>query len=188
MQSLDEARQALAFALEKYPERVELAPLRGIQELIEEGREVRVVDNETGEDITSVALSQILVDSERQGREVPKGLLSDLFQRGGDALYGALRKRVDDASEGIDVSLVNPGFVDTPLTRKNDFPMPFLMDVDAAAKRIVSNLGSRPRSYSFPLRLSALLSLSKIMPRTWQKMVATKDDYTTTESNRGAGK
>ncbi len=96
--------------------------------------------------------------------------------------------RIDLASEGIDVSVVNPGFVDTPLTQKNDFPMPFLMNVDDAAKRIVSNLKARPRSYSFPLRLSALLSLSKLMPRTWQKMVATKDDYTTTESNRGAGK
>ncbi len=96
--------------------------------------------------------------------------------------------RIDLASEGIDVSVVNPGFVDTPLTRKNDFPMPFLMDVDEAAKRIAGNLESRPRSYSFPLRLSALLSLSKLMPRWWQKMVAPKNEYATTESNRGAGK
>ena len=76
--------------------------LKGISELIEAGDEVRVIDNETGEDITNVALSQILVDSERQGREVPKTLLSDLFQRGGDVLYGALRRGVDDASEGIE--------------------------------------------------------------------------------------
>ena len=76
--------------------------LKGISELIEAGDEVRVIDNETGEDITNVALSQILVDSERQGREVPKTLLSDLFQRGGDVLYGALRRGVGDASEGIE--------------------------------------------------------------------------------------
>jgi polyhydroxyalkanoate synthesis repressor PhaR len=76
--------------------------LKGISELIETGEEVRVIDNETGEDITSVALSQILVDSEREGRKVPHSLLSDLFQRGGDALYGALRRGVGDASEGIE--------------------------------------------------------------------------------------
>ena len=32
--------------------------------------------------------------------------------------------RIDLAGEGIDVSLISPGFVDTPLTRRNDFPMP----------------------------------------------------------------
>ena len=48
--------------------------LKGIAELIEQGAEVRVVDNETGEDITSVALSQILVDNERAQRAVPRTL------------------------------------------------------------------------------------------------------------------
>src|SRR4030095_7796844 len=76
--------------------------LKGIAELIEQGAEVRVVDNATGEDITSVALSQILVDNERAQRAVPRGLLSDLIQRSGDALYGALKRGVGDAQEGID--------------------------------------------------------------------------------------
>jgi polyhydroxyalkanoate synthesis repressor PhaR len=76
--------------------------LKGIAELIEAGCDVRVVDNETGEDITSVALSQILVDSERESRSVPKTLLSDLIQRSGDALYGALRRGVGDASGSLE--------------------------------------------------------------------------------------
>ena len=76
--------------------------LKGIAELIEANEDVRVIDNETGEDITSVALSQILVDSEREGRTVSRTLLSDLIQRGGDALYGALRRGVGDASDGLE--------------------------------------------------------------------------------------
>jgi polyhydroxyalkanoate synthesis repressor PhaR len=75
--------------------------LKGIAELIEHGEEVRVIDNETGEDITSIALSQILVDSERSQRAVPGSVLSDLIQKGGDALYGALKRGVEDASDGI---------------------------------------------------------------------------------------
>jgi polyhydroxyalkanoate synthesis repressor PhaR len=75
--------------------------LKGIAELIEQGVEVRVVDNETGEDITSVALSQILVDNERAQRAVPRGLLSDLIQRSGDVLYGALKRGVGDAQENL---------------------------------------------------------------------------------------
>jgi len=79
--------------------------------------------------------------------------------------------RLDLACEQIDVSVVNPGFVDTPLTRKNDFEMPFLMDVEQAAGRVINKLDSRPRSYSFPLRLSLLLGLSKLAPGLWQKAV-----------------
>jgi polyhydroxyalkanoate synthesis repressor PhaR len=75
--------------------------LKGIAELIDGDEDVRVIDNESGEDITSVALSQILVDSEREGRRVSRPLLSGLLQRGGDALYGALRRGVGDASEGL---------------------------------------------------------------------------------------
>ena len=75
--------------------------LKGIAELIEQGDEIRVIDNETGEDITSIALSQILVDNERSNRAMPRSLLSDLIQKSGDALYGALKKGVGDAQENI---------------------------------------------------------------------------------------
>lgn len=74
--------------------------LRGIAELVEQGTDLRVIDNETGEDITSVTLSQVLVEGERSNRAVPRTLLSDLIQRSGDVLYGALKRGVGDASEG----------------------------------------------------------------------------------------
>jgi polyhydroxyalkanoate synthesis repressor PhaR len=76
--------------------------LKGIAELLDAGEEVRVVDNETGEDITKVALSQILVDSERSNADAPSGLLSQILGKGGDALYEALRKGVDDASGNLE--------------------------------------------------------------------------------------
>ncbi|MFT5219745.1 MAG: NAD(P)-dependent dehydrogenase (short-subunit alcohol dehydrogenase family) [Planctomycetota bacterium] len=80
--------------------------------------------------------------------------------------------RIDLAPENIDVTVVDPGFIDTPLTRKNDFAMPFLMDVDAASRRIINKLESRPRRYRFPWRLTALLSISRFLPGLWQKMMA----------------
>ena len=64
--------------------------LKGIAELFEAGDEVRVIDNETGDDITNVTLSQILLDNERSSSTVSQTLLSELISRGGDALYGAL--------------------------------------------------------------------------------------------------
>ncbi|MCL4685531.1 hypothetical protein KJ059_12370 [Myxococcota bacterium] len=76
--------------------------LKGIADLIEAGEQVRVIDNASGEDITSVTLSQILVDNERSSRRVPGTVLSDLIQRSGDVLYGALKRGVGDASGGFD--------------------------------------------------------------------------------------
>ena len=87
----------------------------------------------------------------------------------GDYFFNSLR--IDLAPENIDVTVIQPGFVDTPMTRKNDFAMPFLMDVDSSVKRIVEAISRRPRRYAFPKRLSALLKLSVLMPGVWQKMV-----------------
>ncbi len=76
--------------------------LKGIAELLDEGEEVHVIDNETGEDITSVALSQILVDSTRSKGDPSPSLLSQIMERGGDVLYDVLKKGVDDATDNLD--------------------------------------------------------------------------------------
>ncbi|MFL0796393.1 MAG: SDR family NAD(P)-dependent oxidoreductase [Cellvibrionaceae bacterium] len=75
--------------------------------------------------------------------------------------------RLDLKSYGIDISIVRPGFVDTPLTRKNDFPMPFLMSVEKASDTIIKQLEKRPFNIDFPVRLKYLLTLSKVFPKLW---------------------
>ncbi len=75
--------------------------LKGISDLIEGGEDVRVVDNETGEDITSIALSQILVDRERS-RTLSGSALSDLVHRSGDVIASAFRKHVGEATGGLE--------------------------------------------------------------------------------------
>ncbi|AEF56195.1 SDR family NAD(P)-dependent oxidoreductase [Marinomonas posidonica] len=75
--------------------------------------------------------------------------------------------RMDLNADGVDVTCVLPGFVDTPLTRKNTFDMPFLMSSDEAAKRIDQALQGRPYEFAFPKRLSALLWLGRHLPKWW---------------------
>lgn len=75
--------------------------LKGIAKLLDDGEEVRVVDKETGEDITQVALSQILVDNQRSREDPSDTLLTQILSRGGDALYGAIKKSVDEATDGL---------------------------------------------------------------------------------------
>ena len=67
--------------------------------------------------------------------------------------------------KGVYVTIVHPGFVKTPLTDKNKFKMPFLMDVERAAEIIERGIVGRSRIVRFPLPLSAAIASGKIMPR-----------------------
>lgn len=65
---------------------------------------------------------------------------------------------------GIKLQLVNPGFVKTPLTDKNEFSMPFLLEVDDAAERIARGLDSNAFEITFPRRFAYLLKCLRILP------------------------
>ncbi len=66
--------------------------------------------------------------------------------------------------DGVIVSVINPGFVATPLTAQNEFPMPFLMQPDEAARRIIAGLLRRRFEIAFPRRFVAIIKLGRIMP------------------------
>ena len=65
---------------------------------------------------------------------------------------------------GVAISLINPGFVETPLTDKNDFPMPFLMPVDKAVDAIMTGLRKRRFEIAFPKRLAIILKIARCLP------------------------
>ena len=64
----------------------------------------------------------------------------------------------------IDVRLVTPGFVRTPLTDKNEFAMPGLMEPEDAARRILKGLDGRSFEIAFPRRLIWPLKLLGVLP------------------------
>lgn len=72
--------------------------------------------------------------------------------------------RIDLHRENIAVSLVSPGFVETPLTRKNDFPMPFQLSVDEASKRIRNGIARRKNDIHFPKRFTYILKALSLLP------------------------
>lgn len=78
--------------------------------------------------------------------------------------YFADSLRVDIADSGISVCLIEPGFVDTPLTQKNTFAMPFLVTPEQAAIRIYNGLISGKNRIRFPRRLSISLKLLAMLP------------------------
>ena len=66
--------------------------------------------------------------------------------------------------QGVHLAVVNPGFVRTPLTAANTFPMPLLMEPEAAAQRILEGLRRGRAEISFPRRLILLLKLLRCLP------------------------
>lgn len=83
------------------------------------------------------------------------------------AAYFLKSLALDIAYKNIDTSVIYPGFIDTPLTQKNDFAMPFLMSVESATERMLGAIAQRKREYIFPKRLKWLLNVSKIAPNFW---------------------
>ena len=75
-----------------------------------------------------------------------------------EALYPEL------AAEGVRLSLINPGFVDTPLTRKNDFPMPFLVTAEDAAAAIIHGLHKGKFEIVFPRKFSVFMQILRKLP------------------------
>jgi NAD(P)-dependent dehydrogenase (short-subunit alcohol dehydrogenase family) len=75
-----------------------------------------------------------------------------------EALY------LDLAPQGIGVHLVNPGFVETPLTARNPFRMPALIKPDAAAEAILAGLARGEFETHFPKRFTRALKALRHLP------------------------
>lgn len=71
---------------------------------------------------------------------------------------------VDLRAHGIAVYLINPGFVDTPATRRNDFEMPALIDATEAAREIVRGIARGEFHIHFPKRFTNWLRVARLLP------------------------
>lgn len=64
----------------------------------------------------------------------------------------------------IPVSIVMPGFVRTPLTDTNDFAMPFIVEPEAAARRIANGIQRHKHEIAFPLPFITILKAMAMLP------------------------
>lgn len=88
--------------------------------------------------------------------------------------YFAHTMEVDLAKRGIHVHTVSPGFVDTPLTRRNTFSMPMLTSPDQAASAIYVGLAKGRRAIYFPWLFASLLRLLGMLPGRIQVFLASR--------------
>lgn len=92
---------------------------------------------------------------------------------GGSLAYGASKAALINLAEalaaelhgqGIKLQVICPGFVATPLTAQNTFPMPFLISAEQAVDRIIKGLASSRFEIAFPKRMVWLLKILRCLP------------------------
>ena len=107
------------------------------------------------------------------GHVVVVGSASSFFGLPAAAAYGASKAALNNMvwalkydldPVNIRIQIINPGFVDTPLTEKNNFTMPALMSVESAARRLVAAIRSGGTEVSFPRRFTWFLKAIALLP------------------------
>jgi short-subunit dehydrogenase len=109
----------------------------------------------------------------RQGRLV--GIASIAGVRGlpGAGAYSASKAaaiayleslRVEMSKEGVSVTTIAPGYIKTPMTDINQYPMPFLMDADIAAKKFARAIAQKKRFVVIPWQMGWLAKFMRILP------------------------
>jgi len=111
--------------------------------------------------VASVAGYRGLPGSEAYG--AGKAALLNLLE----ALRGSL------APQGVVVQTVSPGFVRTPMTDRNRFPMPFMVEPEAAARTIADGIARDKAEIVFPLPMMVAMKAARLVPtRAWTALTA----------------
>lgn len=72
--------------------------------------------------------------------------------------------RIELQTTGVAVTTICPGFVKTPLTERNHHPMPFILELDDATRRIVRAMVKKRTEYAFPWPLALTVKLARFVP------------------------
>lgn len=104
----------------------------------------------------------VVISSLAAYRGLPKSGAYCASKAAVSALFESLR--LDLQPRGIDVTIIHPGFIKTPLTAGRQAQLPWLMEVDDAAKKILSAVEARKKSYAFPWQLATIVRAGLLMP------------------------
>jgi len=107
-------------------------------------------------------------------RGLPKSAAYCASKAGVSALFESLR--IDLAQTGVDVTIIHPGFIKTPLTagRKH---MPYLMELDDAVERMMRVIEKRKKTYSFPWQLATIVRACMLLPIPLYDWIAERNSF-----------
>ena len=113
--------------------------LDSIALMIQEGRDVQVIDHETGEDLTNLTLSQIIFEQEKKGSGLlPRSLLTNLVRAGNDT-FDQVRRTLLGGGEGAGIGGAEPA-EPSPIQRLDDIVQDVLHGLNVPTQRDLKQL------------------------------------------------
>ncbi|NOT47995.1 MAG: SDR family NAD(P)-dependent oxidoreductase [Acidobacteria bacterium] len=110
-------------------------------------------------------------------RGLPKSAAYSASKAGMNAFFESVR--LDTAHRGVDVTIIQPGFIKTPLTAGRESKMPFLMELNDAVPHFLNAIERKKKFAAFPWQLATIVRLGKIMPTWLYDRVAGRARYRT---------
>jgi short-subunit dehydrogenase len=108
-------------------------------------------------------------------RGLPKSAAYCASKAGLSAMFESLR--LDVAPRGLSVTIIHPGFIKTPLTAGRQAQLPWLMEVEDAARKIVWAIENRKKSYAFPWQLATIVRAGMIMPNFMYDWISSRNSF-----------
>ena len=106
-------------------------------------------------------------------RGLPKSAAYCASKAGVSAMFESLR--LDLAPRGINVTIIHPGFIKTPLTAGRRAKLPWVMECDVAVDKMLSAIEKRKKSYAFPWQLATIVRAGMIMPNCLYDWISSRN-------------
>ena len=117
----------------------------------------------------------VVISSLAAYRGLPKSAAYCASKAAVSAFFESLR--LDLEPRGINVTIIHPGFIKTPLTAGRDASMPWLMELEAAVEKIVRAIEKRKKSYAFPWQLATIVRAGMVMPIWMYDRISRRNSY-----------
>lgn len=117
----------------------------------------------------------VVISSLAAYRGLPKSAAYCASKAGVSAMFESLR--LDLKPRGIDVTIIHPGFIKTPLTAGRQAKLPWLQELEPAVKKIVGAIERRKKSYAFPWQLATIVRAGMLMPNAMYDWISSRNSF-----------
>ena len=117
----------------------------------------------------------VVISSLAAYRGLPKSAAYCASKAAVSAMFESLR--LDLKPRGIDVTIIHPGFIKTPLTAGRQAKLPWFLELGPAVKTMVNAIEKRKKSYAFPWPLAMIVRSGMIMPAALYDWIASRKSF-----------